>query len=622
MVYQTSTNQYQSSEYIVDPTSDESPYNTIQAALDAENAVGSGSEIYVRPGTYNENLTLYDGQVIKGATLETIIVGNHTPPASGISTLKDLYLIASSGDVLTSAVAGTAIILVENCYITVTNGYVFDLPNWAGGTLALISSTDASTNNGVINCTGGANALISGSFAGRGVGNTLTFSNGNLDIISTRVGCPVSVAGTGTITINEGSSLLGTLTTGGSVTTSMTNTKVSTGATQAITHSSSNTLTLADVNINTTNVPAVGGTGTLVLGSVTYIQESGYAGTLTVTRTTKFDAGDVECTNLEIDVPSGDPFMIFKIADADQFSFGVDDTDSDILKLTDGASPSAGTEFMTLDSSADGDIIFNPNGEGTFEIGDATQSPGAAGDVCRFFVGDTLVGHNQFYEFKNTDNTDPASTSELIITVGGSSGGDPLMVYRIGAVNNWSTGVDNSDSDKFKISYGAGGPSVGTNIEVFTTAGEITKPLQPSFLAYNSANDANQTGNGATATADFDTEIFDQGGDFSGDTFTAPVTGKYMLNTNLVFSNLAGANIGNALIVTSNRTYASGPLNWTAIKSSSNYAYAKVSALCDMDAADTATVAGSLSGQGANTVGFFGAAGPSVTTYFSGKLEC
>jgi hypothetical protein len=165
MVFQDSTNLNSTSKYIVDPNGD-TPYTTIQSALDAANTAAVDAEIYVRPGAYTEDLTLYSGQIIKGATLETTITGNHTPPTSGTFTFKDLYLTASSGDIFSSAAAGTSILLTENCYITVTNGYIYDLPNWAAGTIALINCTDASTNNGVINCTGGANALVSGSFAG------------------------------------------------------------------------------------------------------------------------------------------------------------------------------------------------------------------------------------------------------------------------------------------------------------------------------------------------------------------------------------------------------------------------------------------------------------------------
>ncbi len=62
--------------------------------------------------------------------------------------------------------------------------------------------------------------------------------------------------------------------------------------------------------------------------------------------------------------------------------------------------------------------------------------------------------------------------------------------------------------------------------------------------------------NGAVATVDFNTEIFDQSGDFAADTFTAPATGKYLLMTQVQVFDLTSAMVIFELkIVTSNRVY-------------------------------------------------------------------
>src|SRR5688572_17074840 len=50
----------------------------------------------------------------------------------------------------------------------------------------------------------------------------------------------------------------------------------------------------------------------------------------------------------------------------------------------------------------------------------------------------------------NTNNTAGIDAS-MLIRVGGSSAGDPYTVYSISGVNSWSHGIDNSDSDKYKI---------------------------------------------------------------------------------------------------------------------------------------------------------------------------
>jgi hypothetical protein len=52
-------------------------------------------------------------------------------------------------------------------------------------------------------------------------------------------------------------------------------------------------------------------------------------------------------------------------------------------------------------------------------------------------------------------NTGASAGAELELMVAGDSAGDPHISYLITGGNNWSSGVDNSDSNKFKISQNA-----------------------------------------------------------------------------------------------------------------------------------------------------------------------
>ncbi len=63
--------------------------------------------------------------------------------------------------------------------------------------------------------------------------------------------------------------------------------------------------------------------------------------------------------DLYINKVVGDPFITFAISSSDKFSFGVDDTDSDKLKLTDGSDPSSGTPIITSDPTLSNAITFN-----------------------------------------------------------------------------------------------------------------------------------------------------------------------------------------------------------------------------------------------------------------------
>ena len=57
--------------------------------------------------------------------------------------------------------------------------------------------------------------------------------------------------------------------------------------------------------------------------------------------------------DLVINKAAGDPFVNFQIGGADKFTLGVDDTDSDMLKITTGASPSAGTTYWNMTSAGE-----------------------------------------------------------------------------------------------------------------------------------------------------------------------------------------------------------------------------------------------------------------------------
>lgn len=70
-----------------------------------------------------------------------------------------------------------------------------------------------------------------------------------------------------------------------------------------------------------------------------------------------------------------------------------------------------------------------------------------------FYVSQAVVGSPNFAQIENTNNTNTASHAKLTVVVGGTAGGDPYTQYHIpgGSPVDWSIGVDNSDSDKFKI---------------------------------------------------------------------------------------------------------------------------------------------------------------------------
>lgn len=281
------------SQYVVGPAPD-AHYQTVQAGINAANAAGGGT-VYIKPGTYTENLTLYSGVSLWGGDIDTtIIVGVHVPPLAGTLSMQFLRL-NSATHILNSAAAGTTNIIINECIINVTNGYIFNLPNWTGY-LDLFSSTSVGTNDGIVNNTGASYVFLANSSLGVGVGNTMTLSGVNLIINSTDINCPVTITGATAAEVSEGSLITQLLTTAG------TSTLVGENSTfAAISHGSAGAMSLADCVVTTATNPALdgAGAGAINLNGVAFTNNAAIAATLTITKVTAFDAPLVRATSLQ-----------------------------------------------------------------------------------------------------------------------------------------------------------------------------------------------------------------------------------------------------------------------------------------------------------------------------------
>ena len=87
-----------------------------------------------------------------------------------------------------------------------------------------------------------------------------------------------------------------------------------------------------------------------------------------------------------------------------------------------------------------------------------------------------------------------------------------------------------------------------------------------------------------------DTEVFDVNGDFTSDVFTAPVTGKYLLQGHVNGYAARGSLYNYIRFITSNRDYYSIETPSDQV-TGNNYYGAGLSVVADMDASDTFQVA-------------------------------
>lgn len=288
----------------------------------------------------------------------------------------------------------------------------------------------------------------------------------------------------------------------------------------------------------------------------------------------------------------GDPFVRFNVPSGQDYSLGIDNSDSDTLKLTDNADPSTGTDLWAVTTSSttispqlnvdnlrlDGNTIFSTNTNGAINL-----TPDGSGSIS---FSKSEAGVDMTYIVNNQDNTSSDSDAIFEALTGGASSGDPYITVGIDSTRAYALGIDNDDSDILKITTNNSStsePSGGTTLLEMTSAGEQTMPLQPCFYAYLGTTDANVTGDGtAFVLGDTDvgtalTEITDQNSDFTpgasgGAIFTAPVTGNYQFNFSVLLQDMTASHTASLEIVvsgTSADTYRFG--NYAAGQPTGNF---------------------------------------------------
>ena len=230
----------------------------------------------------------------------------------------------------------------------------------------------------------------------------------------------------------------------------------------------------------------------------------------------------------------------------------------DDIVAEDGYSLTAGGSYTQVNSEIDGD----------FTCCGATAAGTRNLTVC------------------NRDNTATASNAAVNISVGGAtSTGDPYTNYLVTGAGTYSVGIDNSDSDNFKITSGAT-PSAGTDLFKMTSAGVIT---------LNNDLDVSEGGTGVSTLTSHGILMGNGAGDIQAT--AEPSNGQILIGKTGDFPQLATLTDGN------NITFTEGAGTITAnLTDTTQYAVQVGDATGSLDslALGTATQVLTSNGAGAN----------------------
>ena len=196
------------------------------------------------------------------------------------------------------------------------------------------------------------------------------------------------------------------------------------------------------------------------------------------------------------------------------------------------------------------------------------------------------------------------------VIVGDGSAADSLVKFD-GNAQDYHIGLDDSSDD---LVIGLGSTLGTTSHIVIDEAGHVKMPLTCAFKAESNTDQSNVTGDGTSHTYLFQNETFDQNGDFSSPTFTAPVTGRYLFYWSTSISGIGSGHNTLEQLTTSNNNYLN---HHSAVNMGRGASLIQNhSVIADMDASDTASVSIAVEGGSATVDTNY------VYSYFAGVLLC
>lgn len=295
MTVVTSDNRYGVAQLIVAPTiAQGANYTTIQAAI---TAASSGQTIFIRPGTYTENLTLKAGVNLAAFECDAFnpnvtIIGTCTFTAAGTVAIWGIRLQTNSAFLLAVTGSAASIVWLRSCYLNCTNntGISYTSSNAASGIRIDNCFGDIGTTGISLftSTSSGPMGIVYTQITNSGASTTAsTVSTASINTFECNFNIPFTSSSTGTLNIQ--SCIIQTSTTnttaittaGTSATNAIVNSNILSGSASAISVGSGTTLNFSTSSVSSTNTNAITGAGTINIGDVTFTSSSSTINTTT-----------------------------------------------------------------------------------------------------------------------------------------------------------------------------------------------------------------------------------------------------------------------------------------------------------------------------------------------------
>lgn len=293
-----STNTFTTAKFIVSATASDGTHTTIAAAL---TSASSGDTIFIRPGTYTENLTLkagvnltaYGSDSSLNGTGKVIISGTCTMTTAGSVTISGIQLQTNSAALLAVTGSAASIVNLQNCYLNCTNNTGITFSTSSGSAFINLQSCwgDLGTTGiGIFaHTSAGSLQFFSCYFTNSGASTTAsTASAGQLNYLNSYFSSPVTTSSTNGVTIFNSSIICTPINTtaytgSGSAASTLQFSTLASGTASAIS-ASTNTTDVNNCVIDSSNTNAVTGAGTVRYAEIAMSNTSSLINTTIQTR--------------------------------------------------------------------------------------------------------------------------------------------------------------------------------------------------------------------------------------------------------------------------------------------------------------------------------------------------